>query len=383
MNDQPEGGAGGGDASTTRPSAVDAPHPGTSGHLSDAVADPAAPAASGHLGDAVAAGAALVTVVLWASAFVAIRQVGHQFGPGSMALGRLIVGALVLGAVVAARRVRDAVRAGQAGAGTIVVQPASAATVAMSRRETWVRLIVIGVLWFGVYNVSLNAAEKHVDAGTSSMLVNVGPIVIAVLAGLVLREGFPAQLVGGLVVAFAGVVVIGLATSDGGGSDAWGVVGCLIAAIVYAVAVVLQKPLLTHMSGLHVTWIACTIGAVVCLPFAPELIREIGRADAANVWWIAYLGAFPTAVAFTTWAYALARTSAGRLGVSTYVVPPITILLGWLFLNETPATLAYAGGVLCLLGVYVSRRMPRSTRRQPEIRSDELGVDDGEFAHRA
>jgi drug/metabolite transporter (DMT)-like permease len=383
VNDQPEGGATGVDAPAASPVAAGAPMPGTSGHLSGAVTDAAAPPASGQLGGAVAAGAALVTVVLWASAFVAIRQVGHQFGPGSLALGRLIVGALVLGAVVAARRVRDAIRAGRERAGAVVVGAVPGAAAAMSRRETWVRLVVIGVLWFGVYNVSLNAAEKHVDAGTSSMLVNVGPIIIAVLAGVVLREGFPSRLVGGIVVAFAGVVVIGLATSGGGGSDAWGVVGCLIAAIVYAVAVVLQKPLLTHMSGLHVTWIACTIGAIVCLPYAPELIREIGRADAANVWWIAYLGAFPTAVAFTTWAYALARTSAGRLGVSTYVVPPITILLGWLFLGETPATLAYAGGVLCLLGVYVSRRTPRSTRRQPEVQPDELGVGDGEIAHRA
>ena len=254
----------------------------------------------------------------------------------------------------------------------------------MSRRETWVRLIAIGVLWFGVYNVSLNAAERRVDAGTAAMLVNVGPILIALLAGLVLREGFPSQLVVGLVIAFAGVVVIGLATSDGGAADVWGVVGCLVAAIVYAVSVVTQKPLLLAMSALRVTWIACTVGAIVCLPYAPELIREIGRADPANVWWIVYLGTFPTALAFTTWAYALARTSAGRLGVSTYVVPPIAILLGWWLLGEAPAGFAYLGGALCLLGVYVSRRSPRSVRkrRQLEPQREPVPVVDGEVVHR-
>ena len=331
--------------------------------------------------------AAGVTVVAWASAFVAIRQVGHDFRPGALALGRLIVGSLVLAAVVAVRRLRvgrlrpaaEDVTGKSAAGGSQTPH----ATAAMSRREAWVRLAVIGVLWFGVYNVSLNAAEHHVDAGTASMLVNVGPIIIAVLAGLVLREGFPPQLVGGIVIAFAGVVVIGLATSDGGGSDAWGVVGCLVAAIVYAISVVVQKPLLTAMSGLHVTCIACTIGAVVCLPYAPQLVREIGDAQAANIWWVVYLGAVPTALAFTTWAYALARTSAGRLGVSTYVVPPIAILLGWWQLGETPATLAYAGGVLCLVGVYVSRRKPRSVRRQAEVPTEESGVGDREVTHRA
>jgi drug/metabolite transporter (DMT)-like permease len=318
----------------------------------------------------LAAAAALVTVVFWASAFVAIRQVGHDFGPGALALGRLIVGSVVLGLVVLARGSRSPrpgrTRGGdiETSATTAVADPATAARASMSRREMWVRLIAIGVLWFGVYNVSLNAAERLVDAGTAAMLVNVGPILIAVLAGLVLREGFPRQLVVGLVIAFAGVVVIGLATSDGGAADLWGVVGCLVAAIVYAVSVVTQKPLLQAMSALRVTWIADTIGVIVCLPYAPELIREIGRADPVNVWWIVYLGTFPTALAFTTWAYALARTSAGRLGVSTYMVPPIAILLGWWLLGEAPAGFAYLGGALCLLGVYVSRRPARSVRRR-------------------
>jgi len=335
----------------------------------------------------LAASAALVTVVFWASAFVAIRQVGHDFGPGALALGRLTVGSVVLGVVVLARRSRPPRPARTRGGDietTAVAEPAAPVPALMSRRETWVRLIAIGVLWFGVYNVSLNAAERRVDAGTAAMLVNVGPILIAVLAGLVLREGFPNQLVVGLVIAFAGVVVIGLATSDGGAADVWGVVGCLVAAIVYAVSVVTQKPLLQAMSALRVTWIACTVGAIGCLPYAPELIREIGRADPANVWWIVYLGAFPTALAFTTWAYALARTSAGRLGVSTYVVPPIAVLLGWWLLGEAPVALAYVGGVLCLLGVYVSRRSSGSAprRRQLEPQPEQVSVGDGEVAHR-
>jgi drug/metabolite transporter (DMT)-like permease len=47
---------------------------------------------------------------------------------------------------------------------------------------------------------------------------------------------------------------------------------------------------------------------------------------------------------------------AGRLGATTYLVPPVSVLLGWAWLGESPATLAYAGGALCLIGVAVSRR---------------------------
>jgi drug/metabolite transporter (DMT)-like permease len=44
------------------------------------------------------------------------------------------------------------------------------------------------------------------------------------------------------------------------------------------------------------------------------------------------------------------------MGSTTYLVPPIAILLGWLVLGETPPALAFVGGALCLAGVYIARR---------------------------
>jgi drug/metabolite transporter (DMT)-like permease len=85
-----------------------------------------------------------------------------------------------------------------------------------------------------------------------------------------------------------------------------------------------------------VTWSACAVGAVVSLPFAPSLVQQLGAAGPGALAWAIYLGAFPTAVAFTTWAYALARTTAGRMGATTYLVPPLAVILGWALLDETP-----------------------------------------------
>jgi drug/metabolite transporter (DMT)-like permease len=218
-----------------------------------------------------------------------------------------------------------------------------------------VGLLVCGLLWFGAYNVALNSAERRVDAGTAAMLVNVGPIVIAVLAGLFLGEGFPRALFAGLGIAFAGVIVIGLAVSSSEATTA-GVVLCLTAAVAYAAAVVAQKPVLRRLSPLQTILLCCLIGAVVCVPFASQLADELGEADPGAIAWMLYLGVFPTALAFTTWAYALARTGAGRMGAITYLVPPISVLLGWLLLEESPPALALAGGAVCLVGVIVARR---------------------------
>jgi drug/metabolite transporter (DMT)-like permease len=291
---------------------------------------------------AVNAGAAAagITVLLWASAFVGIRAAGEDFSAGPLTLARVLVGAIVLGVFVARRRE------------------------ALPPRGDVPRLLLVGLLWFGAYNVLLNAAEQRIDAGTAAMLVNVGPVLIALLAGLVLHEGFPRSLLAGCAIAFAGAIVIGLATSERGVDAGWGAVLCIAAAAAYAVAVVAQKPLLEHASGLQVTFLACAIGAVACLPFAPSLAGELGDASGESIAWTVYLGVFPTAVGFTTWAYALKRTSAGKMGATTYLVPPIAVLLGWILLGETPPVLALAGGALCLAGVAVTRGMkpgrPRS-----------------------
>jgi drug/metabolite transporter (DMT)-like permease len=274
------------------------------------------------------------TIFAWASAFVAIRGVGEDFSPGALALGRLLIGTAVLGLLLAGRG---------------WVRP--------DRRE-WTGLAVCGIGWFGIYNLALNAAEQHLDAGTTAMLVNIGPILIAVFAGLLLGEGFPRWLVAGIAVAFAGVVLIGVATR-GAETDTVGVVLCVVAALTYAIGVVSQKPLLRRLPGLQVTFTACAIGAACLLPWSGALAGEVARAPAGSIAGMAYLGVVPTALAFSTWAYALRRMDAGRLGVTTYVVPPLVILLGWLLLDEIPPGLALVGGAVCLAGVALSRRKGR------------------------
>jgi drug/metabolite transporter (DMT)-like permease len=275
--------------------------------------------------------AVVVTVLAWASAFVVIRDAAPSFDPGPLTELRLAVGVVALGiGVLVGRR-----------------------WVAPTRRE-WLLLVLCGVAWFGIYNVALSWAEKTVDAGTTAMLVNIGPILIALFAGLLLGEGFPRWLVIGALVAFSGAVLVGAATAQGH-ADLLGALLCVLAAVTYAIGVLAQKPVLRRLPGLQVTFLAAAIGLVCCLPFTPQLLGDLTTAPPRAVLGVVYLGAVPTALAFSTWAYALARMDAGRLGVTTYLVPPITIGLSALLLGEVPVPLALVGGAVCLVGVGLSR----------------------------
>jgi len=289
--------------------------------------------------------AAAVTMLLWASAFVVIRAVAVHYSPGAMAAGRLLVGTVALTAF-ALLRSRPRVR--------------------VPRGRPLGLVLGYGVLWFGVYALCVNAAERYLDAGTAALLINVGPILIAVFAGLFLNEGLPRTLMLGLAVAFAGVAVIAAATSTGR-HDVAGVLLALAAAVLYAAGVLLQKRALVSVDPFSATWLSCAVGAAVCLPFVPQLLRELSTAPPAATVGIVYLGLFPTAIAFATWSYALAHTSAGRLSSSSYLVPALAVLMSWLALDEVPTSLALLGGALCVVGVAVARLPSRAPghRRAP------------------
>jgi drug/metabolite transporter (DMT)-like permease len=272
-----------------------------------------------------------ITVVAWASAFVVIRYAAHDIRPGALSLGRLLVASLALSVMMIGRKL-----------------------VRMNAREWWLTAVV-GVAWFAIYSLALNAGEQHVDAGTAAMLIQFAPILIGVLAGILLGEGFPRMLVIGGLVAFVGTLIIGIATSTGK-ANLIGVLLVLLSATTYSIALVAQKVVLRRVSALQVTWLACLIGTIACLPFAGQLVHDMAAAPALQIIGVVYLGLVPSALAFSTWAYALKHTTAGKLGVTTFVVPPMTILMGWLFLGEVPPLLAIVGGALSLVGVAIASR---------------------------
>ncbi|MER5883375.1 DMT family transporter [Streptomyces sp. NPDC001941] len=285
------------------------------------------------------------TVFAWASAFVSIRSAGSAYSPGALALGRLLAGSVVLLVLVLVRRE------------------------GFPPREAWRGILISGLVWFGGYMVALNWGERLVDAGTAALLVNIGPILMALLAARLLGEALPPRLVAGMVVSFIGAVVVGLSMSGdtSGPTSVLGVVLCVLAAVAYATGVVAQKPALSYGTPLQVTAFSCLVGTVACLPFAGQLAHELPRAPMSATLNMVYLGVVPTALAFTTWSYALARTPAGKLGATTYAVPAIVVALSWVLLDEVPTWLALLGGVLCLAGVAVSRSRSRAEKPGPPV----------------
>ncbi|MFD0559055.1 drug/metabolite transporter (DMT)-like permease [Stackebrandtia endophytica] len=270
--------------------------------------------------------AALLTMAFWASSFVVIRGAADHYSPGPMALLRCLAAAGVISAWMLVRR-----------------------PVLPKTTKTWLIVMMWGVAWFAVYTVALNAAEQSIDAGTAAMVVNIAPLIIAVVAGLFLGEGLPTRLILGILVALVGV---GMITAAGftGVFTISGLVLSLVAALLYAACVLLQKRHLSRGDSVTVTWLGILVGTVACLVFTPDLATEVVQAPLDITLQVVYLGVVPTAIAFNLWGYALRHLPAGVLGSSSLLVPAIVVVLAWMFLGEVPTPLAAAGGLLCLAG---------------------------------
>lgn len=279
-----------------------------------------------------AALAAAVTVTLWASAFVGVRALGGAYSPGALAYGRITIGAAALGAITVRRGWR------------------------MPRGAALGTTLTYGAAWFAGYTVLFNTAARHLDAGTLALVINLAPLLVAVFAGVFLSEGLPRQLLVGIVVALVGIALIASGTSETATTVMGpGLLLGLLAAVLYAAGVLLQKTALRTVDAKTVTFLGCAAGSVALLPYAPSFITETTTVSSGAFVALVYLGLFPTALAFSTWTYALARSDAGRLAATALTVPAIVILLSWLILGELPTILAVAGGSLCLAGVVISR----------------------------
>ncbi|HZN91015.1 MAG TPA: DMT family transporter, partial [Thermoleophilaceae bacterium] len=283
------------------------------------------------------------TVLLWASAFAAIREAVAAFGWADLSFLRLALAALALGVVALApgRRWRPA-------------------------RADLPLLGLVALSGMTLYQLLLNAGEITVDAATASLLVGTAPIFTALLAVALLGERLRPAGWAGVGLGFAGAVTIALG-AGGGVSLSGGAVLVLGAALAQAVFFVAQKALLSRgAEPLGLTAWAMSLGALLTLPLAAaagEGGPAIAAADAGALAALAFLAFGASALGFLTWAGACARIDVSLAAASLYAVPPVAALVAWLLLGELPGASTLAGGAVALTGVALtarSRRAPAS-----------------------
>ncbi|MGN8048101.1 DMT family transporter [Curtobacterium sp. 22159] len=271
--------------------------------------------------------AGVVVVVLWASAFPAIRVAAPGLGAVGLSFVRLAVAALVLligGVVLRIRlpRLRDV---------------------------GWI--VACGFTGMASYQLLLNWGELHVPAGTASIIVAAAPLVSVGVARVLFAERVSPLVGVGSVIALGGVVFVCLARSGVSMSGAvWIVVAAMVVQGIYHP---LQKPLLKRYSSFEVATYCMVAGVVMTVPFVPVDAGSFAEAT-PGVWAAAvYLGVLPSALGFVLWAYAVARMPVAASTSLLYLVPPVAVVIAWVWLAEVPNVQELLGGLIVIVGVAV------------------------------
>ncbi|MGW3635500.1 DMT family transporter [Streptomyces sp. NPDC005122] len=274
------------------------------------------------------------TVVLWASAFPAIRVGVDGLGIAALSWWRLAVASLAL----------------------LLVAPF--AGVRVPHRKDLPLIALCGATGMTAYQVLLNWGEVHVEAGTASLLISVAPVFSVLLGSVFLAERLTRDTVVGSAVALTGAAVVTLADGLAGFTGSALVV--LAAAVVQGIYHFAGKPLLRTYSGVEVATYAMVAGTLFATPLLPATLRATADAPAGALWSALYLGLMPSALGFVIWGYAVARMPLSAATAALYLVPPVALAVSVLWLGEVPRPVALVGGAVTVLGVVLinHRRVP-------------------------
>ena len=291
--------------------------------------------------DPAALACVLVTVLLWASAFPAIRVGLTLYTPTELAALRFAISSAVFGALIALRPDKRI------------------------RREHLVPVFGAGLMGIAGYHLLLNMGSVTVGAGPAAFIVNLCPIFVAVLASYFLRERLPLEAWIALLVCLSGVGLIALSRS---GSSHIGIGALLILAGAFCQAsqFVIQRGIVGEVKALVLTAYIVWAGTLFLVPFLPGAITTLLKSDRGS--WDAsiaalYLGIGPGLIAYVLWTYALQRMKASTASAGLFLVPLLSTLLAWVWLGERLSASAVAGGALVTAGVVLFSIGPAIPRR--------------------
>jgi drug/metabolite transporter (DMT)-like permease len=266
--------------------------------------------------------------LIWGASFMFIKVADRQVAPATLILGRLGLAAITLALVV---------------------------PFAVGTRETLAELrenagwlVVVAVVNTAIPFWLLTWGETRIDSGLASIVQGSVPIFNALFAFAFFRE---ARVTGlrlvGVAIGFVGVALLVGAQPSGKVLGALAVVGM---ALCYAVGGLLMKRHLERVRPIVIALASCAVSALIALP------PGIAQAPSSTPGWkeigsIVALGVPGTAFAYLLFFALITRAGPAYAALVTYLIPPIALAYGAIFLGESFGASALGGLALILGGV--------------------------------
>jgi drug/metabolite transporter (DMT)-like permease len=279
----------------------------------------------------------IFTMILWASAFPALRMALRALDAPTLTTIRMII----------------------AGGGLLAL--ALALGTPLPAKQDMGRILGAGLSGFTIYHLLLNLGLVHLSSGQGSFLIATVPVWTALLSWRFLGERLGPRAIAGLVLGMTGV---GILTLDGTAlvqEQVWAGLAVLGAAMCSGVNVTLQKELLGRYRPFDISVHVTVAGTLPFLLYLPRCLEALEALPPSAWFLLIYLGLVPISLGYVLSAMALSALPATRASQMLLLVPPLATLVAWLWLGEQPGPRLWIGGPLILLSVLITnlrRRAP-------------------------
>jgi drug/metabolite transporter (DMT)-like permease len=203
------------------------------------------------------------------------------------------------------------------------------------------------------------------SAAHSGLIVCLGPVMVLILSCALGLEALTPLKLFGAAVSLSGVAVLTSAKMQPGSAPTWvGDVILLVGSAVFAYYTILLKKVAGRYDALTLNTIFFVLGGVLMLPFGIPAIARVSWSSLPPQAWcgIAFLVVCGSVLAYTIYAFALTELTATRVAAFAYLQPAIAAGLGVWLLGESLTGRVVAGGVLILLGVYLTEHQSQESR---------------------
>ena len=272
--------------------------------------------------------------LIWGASFLFIAEGLESLSPNGITFCRLLIGFLTLSLFPGARR--------------------------PVLRSDWGAIALLGIIWMAFPLSMFPFAEQRVSSALTGMLNGSNPILVAAVASMLARRLPSRPVLFSLAVGLAGAVVIAVPSLGKGGDEIVGVLLIMAALISYGFALNLARPLQQRNGALPVIWRAAAFATLLTAPLGLPALAAARWTTPALLSLLA-LGALGTGIAYILLATASGRMGATRASASTFLIPPVALILGMTVRGESVAVVSLFGGALSLLGALLLRRATLST----------------------
>jgi len=271
---------------------------------------------------------AMITIIFWSLAYVFTKLALQYFTPFSLGFLRYFVASCTL--VIVAIIIR----------------------MEFPRKLDLPWFILAGAVGFFLYMIAFNKGQQSVTAATGSIVIATVPVLTALLARFIYKEKLSNLQWLAIAIEFAGVTVLTLMNSVF--SVDIGLLWLFLAALALSLYNLIQRKLTKTYSALQTSAFSIFFGTILLTIFLPSSINEVSHAPGIQLFYLAVLGIFSSAIAYVAWSAAFAKAKqTSQVSNYMFITPFLTSILGFIIANEVPEQSTLVGGAIILFGVLI------------------------------